>query len=129
METLSQHLGQQIRKKEKNPELEKHLIRVALVPPIEKAIRLGLTESEFLGECREIFDTQTHSRRKEISAILGGGWRNLFWTPAVSPAHNRQSTESRVLLLVDWQTPPRLPSADLLGDFFLFPRVDSTGER
>ena len=51
METLSQHLGEQIRKEQENPELEKHLISVAVIPLIEKAIRLGLTKSEFLDEC------------------------------------------------------------------------------
>jgi hypothetical protein len=63
VETLSQHLGEQIRKEQENPELEKHLISVALVPLIERAIRRGLTESEFLDECREIWDIQTHPER------------------------------------------------------------------
>lgn len=63
VETLSQHLGEQIRKEQENPALEKHLISVALVPLIERAIRLGLTESEFLDECREIWDIQTHPEK------------------------------------------------------------------
>jgi len=63
VETLSQHLGEQIRKEQENPKLEKHLISVALVPLIEKAIRLGLTESEFLDECLEIWDIQTHPEK------------------------------------------------------------------
>jgi hypothetical protein len=63
VETLSQHLGEQIRKEQDNPDLEKHLISVALVPLIERAIRLGLTESEFLDECREIWDIQTNPEK------------------------------------------------------------------
>ncbi|MGA8658772.1 MAG: hypothetical protein WB586_21765 [Chthoniobacterales bacterium] len=38
---LSEHLGEQIKKEQDNPELEKHLISVALVPLIERAIRQG----------------------------------------------------------------------------------------
>ena len=41
VEALSQHLGEQIKREQENPELEKHLISVALVPLIEKADRLG----------------------------------------------------------------------------------------
>jgi hypothetical protein len=62
-ETLSQHRGDQLRKEHDNPELEKHLISVALVPLIEKAIRLGVTESEFLDESREIWDIQIHPEK------------------------------------------------------------------
>jgi len=63
VETLSQHLGEQIRKEQENPELEKHLISVALIPLIEKAIRVGLTESEFHDECREIWDIQAYPEK------------------------------------------------------------------
>ena len=54
---LSQRFPDQERVGE--PELEKHLISVALVRLIEKAIRLNLTESEFLGQCREMWVTIT----------------------------------------------------------------------
>ena len=63
VEALSRHLGEQIKREQENPELEKHLISVALVPLIEKANRLGLTEFEFLDECREIWDIQTHPEK------------------------------------------------------------------
>jgi len=66
LETLSQHLGEQIRKERENPELEKHLISVALIPLIERAVRLGLTESEFVDECREIWDIQTHPNNYRV---------------------------------------------------------------
>jgi hypothetical protein len=66
VETLSQHLGEQIRKERDNPELEKHLIAVALVPLIERAIRLGVTEAEFLDECREIWNIQTNPEKYRV---------------------------------------------------------------
>ncbi|MGA8656449.1 MAG: hypothetical protein WB586_09895 [Chthoniobacterales bacterium] len=66
VETLSQHLGEQIRKEHENPELQKDIIAVALVPLIERAIRLGVTESEFLDECREIWDIQTHPEKYRV---------------------------------------------------------------
>jgi hypothetical protein len=65
-ETLSQHGQEQLSKEQENPELEKHLISVALVPLIERAIRLGVTESEFLDECRENWEIQTHPEKYPV---------------------------------------------------------------